>query len=65
MDKDKIIHIVLHHFVEFACVVAITTITLVYMSVWGSETPIILSAFAGIITIAGIETFRKVKELKN
>lgn len=64
MNKDEIIHIVLHHFVEFVCVVGITVIACVYMSVGGFETPIILGAIGAIVGIAGIETFRKVKEGK-
>ena len=63
-NKDKIIHIVLHHFVEAVCVVGVTVISCGYMSAGGFETPIILGGIGAIGVIAGIETFRKVKEGK-
>ena len=62
MDKDKVIHIVLHHFVEFACVVGITVITYGYMSAGGYETPIILGAIGAITGIAAFDIYKKAKE---
>jgi len=51
----------LHYVIEGLAVVGITVITVAYMTVGGFETPIILGAFAAITTIAGVETYHKVK----
>jgi len=61
-SKDKIIHIVLHHFVEMVCVVGITVIVVAYMSVGESETPIILAAIGSIGVIAGWDIHKKSQE---
>ena len=62
MNKDKIIHIVLHHFVEAVCVVGITFIAGAYMSAGGYDTPIILGAIGAITGIAAFDIYKKSKE---
>jgi len=60
--NNKIIHIVLHHFVEFVCAIGIVVITGIYMSVGGFETPIILGAMGAIVTISALDVLKKDKE---
>ena len=55
----------LHYVVESLAIVGITVITVAYMTVGGFDTPIILGAFAAITAIAGVESYRKVKEGKS
>lgn len=52
---------VLHYVVEFAAVVAITVITVAYMSVGGFETPIILGSMGAIASIAAYDIYKREK----